>query len=115
MPRPSPHGHHDLRLPPLSSIMLLRESGFVTKVATNSDSCNTTYHYHLGVPSMSRSLSALGAKLILHLEWEEQPVVTIKETMDILDSSYDRARQVIHRLVRDMWLAPITRPVRASR
>jgi len=58
---------------------------------------------------MARSLSALGAKLILHLEWEEQPMVTIKEAMDILDCSYDRARQVIHRLVRDRWLAPITR------
>jgi len=68
-----------------------------------------TYHDHMGVPSMSRSLSALGAKLILHLEWEEQPVVTIKEAMDILNCSYDRARQVIHRLARDRWLAPITR------
>jgi hypothetical protein len=26
---------------------------------------------------MSRSLSGLEAKLILHLEWEKQPVVTI--------------------------------------
>lgn len=58
---------------------------------------------------MRRTLSTLGAKLILHLEWEEQNVVTAEEVMLILDCSYDRARQVIHRLVRDGWLAPITR------
>ncbi len=57
---------------------------------------------------MSRSLSALESKLILHLEWKKQPVVTIKETMDILDCSYDHARQVLHRLARRRWLALIT-------
>jgi len=36
---------------------------------------------------MSRSLSDLEAKLILHLEWEKQPVVTIADTMAILDCS----------------------------
>jgi len=58
---------------------------------------------------VARSLSTLGAKLVLHLEWEEQPVVTIEQAMEILDCSYDSARQVIRRLVRDKWLAPITR------
>jgi len=57
---------------------------------------------------MSRSLSNLEARLILHLEWEKQPVVTIEETMGILDCSYDHARQVLHRLARRRWLMPLT-------
>jgi len=57
---------------------------------------------------MSRSLSDLESKLILHLEWEKQPVVTIEETMAILDCSYDHARQLLHRLARRRWLAPLT-------
>lgn len=57
---------------------------------------------------MSRSLSDLEARLILRLEWEKQPVVTIEETMGILDCSYDHARQVLHRLARRRWLMPLT-------
>jgi len=57
---------------------------------------------------MSRPLSDLEAKLILHLEWEKQPVVTIEQVMAILGCSYDHARQLLHRLVRRRWLAPIT-------
>jgi predicted transcriptional regulator of viral defense system len=57
---------------------------------------------------MSRSLSDLEAKLILHLEWEKQPVVTIEDTMAILDCSYDHARQLLHRLARRRWLVPLT-------
>ena len=57
---------------------------------------------------MPRSLSPLESKLILHLEWEKQSVVTIQEAMAILDCSYDYARQVLHRLARRRWLAPIT-------
>jgi len=57
---------------------------------------------------VSRSLSPLESKLILRLEREKQPVVAIKETMDILDCSYDHTRQVLHRLARHRWLAPIT-------
>jgi predicted transcriptional regulator of viral defense system len=57
---------------------------------------------------VSRSLSSLESKLILHLEWERQPVVTIQEAMAILDRSYNQTRQVLHRLVRRRWLAPIT-------
>lgn len=57
---------------------------------------------------MSRSLSDLEARLILHLEWEKQPVVTIEDTMAILDCSYDHARLVLHRLARRRWLAPLT-------
>jgi predicted transcriptional regulator of viral defense system len=57
---------------------------------------------------MSRSLSALESQLIMHLEWEKQPVVTIEQAMTILDCSYDHARQVLHRLARRRWLAPIT-------
>jgi len=57
---------------------------------------------------MPRSLSPLESKLILHLEWEKQPVVTIEETMDILGCSYDPARQILHRLTQRQWLARIT-------
>jgi predicted transcriptional regulator of viral defense system len=55
----------------------------------------------------ARSLSPLEAKLILRLEWDKQATVTIKDAMDILDISYDHARQVLHRLARDRWLASI--------
>ena len=57
---------------------------------------------------MSRSLSDLEARLILHLEWEKQPVVTIEDTMAILDCSYDHARLVLHRLARRHWLVRLT-------
>lgn len=57
---------------------------------------------------MPRSLSPLESKLILHLEWKKQSVVTIEETMDILGCSYDHARQIIHRLSQRRWLARIT-------
>lgn len=56
---------------------------------------------------MSRTLSALESQLILRLEWEKQPVVTIEEAMAILDVSYDQARQLLSRLARRRWLAPI--------
>jgi predicted transcriptional regulator of viral defense system len=55
----------------------------------------------------TRSLSALESKLILHLEWEKQPVVNIKDAMKIMGVSYDHARQLLHGLVRDRWLARI--------
>ncbi|MGD8969249.1 MAG: type IV toxin-antitoxin system AbiEi family antitoxin [Anaerolineae bacterium] len=57
---------------------------------------------------MPRSLSPLESQLILHLEWEKQPTVTIEETMDILDCSYDHARQILHRLAQRRWLARVT-------
>ena len=57
---------------------------------------------------MSRSLSPLESKLILHLGWEKQPVVTIQEAMTILDRSNDHTRQVLHGLAGRHWLAPIT-------
>lgn len=56
---------------------------------------------------MDRSLSTLEAKLILQLEWNKQPVVTIEQAQTILDVSYDHARQLLHRLARAKWLAPI--------
>ncbi len=56
---------------------------------------------------MARPLSALESRLILQLEWEKQPVVTIQEAMAILNVSYDQARQVLSRLARGRWLAPI--------
>jgi predicted transcriptional regulator of viral defense system len=57
---------------------------------------------------MPRALSPLESKLILHLEWEKQSVVTIEDTMEILDCSYDHARQILHRLTQRRWLARIT-------
>ena len=56
----------------------------------------------------TRSLSPLESKLILRLEWEKQLVVTIDDAMHILGVSHDYARQVLHRLARDRWLALIT-------
>ena len=56
---------------------------------------------------MARPLSALESRLILRLEWEKQPVVTLEEAMAILGVSYDQARQVLSRLARRRWLAPI--------
>jgi predicted transcriptional regulator of viral defense system len=55
----------------------------------------------------NRSLSPLESKLILHLEWEKQPVVSIEDAMKIMGVSYDHARQLLHGLVRDRWLARI--------
>jgi predicted transcriptional regulator of viral defense system len=55
----------------------------------------------------TRSLSPLESKLILYLEWEKQPVVNIKDTMKIIGVSYDHARQLLHGLARDRWLARI--------
>ena len=56
---------------------------------------------------MSRSLSALEAKLILHLEWEKQPVVTVEAAARILNISTEYARKVLQRLSRDRWLTRI--------
>jgi predicted transcriptional regulator of viral defense system len=55
----------------------------------------------------SRSLSPLESKLILRLEWDKQFVVTTEDAMKILGVSYAHARQVLHRLARDRWLAAI--------
>jgi len=54
-----------------------------------------------------RSLSPLESKLILRLEWDKQAVVKTEDAMRILGISYDHARQVLHRLARDHWLALI--------
>jgi predicted transcriptional regulator of viral defense system len=55
----------------------------------------------------NRSLSTLESRLILHLEWKKQPVVNIEDVMKILGVSYDHARQLLHDLARDHWLARI--------
>ncbi|MBC8508190.1 MAG: hypothetical protein H8D34_25295 [Chloroflexi bacterium] len=57
---------------------------------------------------MPRPLSPLESRLVLHLEWEKQPVVTIEETMTILDCSYEHARKILHQLAQNRWLARIT-------
>lgn len=56
---------------------------------------------------MTRALSPTEAKLILRLEWEKRPVVTIEQAMEILGASYDHTRQILHRLTKSRWLAPI--------
>ena len=56
---------------------------------------------------MSRSLSNLESKLILHLEWEKLPVVTVDDAAHFLGISRDYARKVLQRLARDKWLAII--------
>ena len=56
----------------------------------------------------ARSLSALESRLILRLEWDQQAVVSIDDATQILGVSYDYARQVLHRLAQDHWLARIT-------
>jgi predicted transcriptional regulator of viral defense system len=56
---------------------------------------------------MPRSLSSLESKLILHLEWEKQPVVTVEDAARFLSCSPDYARKVLSRLARDRWLALI--------
>ena len=57
---------------------------------------------------MPRSLSPIESKLVLHLEWERQPTVTIEEAMEILGCSYGHARKILHDLTEDRWLARIT-------
>lgn len=49
---------------------------------------------------MSRSLSSFESKLILHLEWEKRPVVTIEQVMAIVGCTYYRARRA-----RRCWLS----------
>jgi predicted transcriptional regulator of viral defense system len=56
---------------------------------------------------MTRTLSALESKLILRLEWDKKPTVTIQEAQSILGISYNHARLVLHRLAQDKWLARI--------
>ena len=75
---------------------------FVTKIVTNLDYFKIAREFY-----MSRALSPLEAKLILRLEWERRPVVTIEQAMTILGVSYDHARQILHRLAKSRWLAPI--------
>jgi predicted transcriptional regulator of viral defense system len=54
-----------------------------------------------------RSLSPLESSLILKLEWDKHFVVTTDDVIRILGISNDHARQVLHRLARDRWLALI--------
>jgi Fic family protein len=63
---------------------------------------------------MARSLAPLESKLILQLEWEKQPAITIEQTMAILGISNDHARQVLHRLARRRYNAPQVRETALS-
>jgi len=54
-----------------------------------------------------RSLSPLEARLVLRLEWDKKFIVTADDAMRILGISPHHARQILHRLARDRWLAMI--------
>lgn len=56
---------------------------------------------------MARTLSSLESRLILSLEWEKQPFLTIRQAGQVLSVSDDRARVILHRLVKKGWLAPV--------
>jgi predicted transcriptional regulator of viral defense system len=56
---------------------------------------------------MTRSLSSQESKLILSLEWEKQPFLTIQQAKEILSVSDDHARVILHRLFKKGWLAPV--------
>lgn len=57
---------------------------------------------------LTGALRPLESALVLHLEPEKQMVVTIEDTMDVLDCSHGYARQILHRLENRHWLARIT-------
>jgi len=84
----------------MRGMILLRFSHFFIEKVTKD---NLTISKEI-----SRSLSPLESKLILHLEWEKQTVVNIQEAITILDRSHDHTRQVLHRLAGRHWLAPST-------
>ncbi len=56
----------------------------------------------------TRSLSPLESRLILRLEWDKQPTVTIAQASEILGVSPNHARQILYRLARARWLSQIT-------
>ena len=56
---------------------------------------------------MTRTLSSQESRLILSLEWEKQPFLTIQQAGQILSVSDDHARVILHRLVKKGWLAPV--------
>jgi len=56
---------------------------------------------------MSRTLSPLESKLVLFLEWEKKPFLTVKQAMDILSVSPNHIRVLLHRLTQKGWLAPV--------
>jgi predicted transcriptional regulator of viral defense system len=54
-----------------------------------------------------RSLSPLEAKLVLFLEWEKKPYITLNQAMEILSISPDHIRVLLHRLTQKGWIAPV--------
>lgn len=56
---------------------------------------------------MVRSLSSQESRLILSLEWEKQPFLTIRQAGQILSVSDDHVRVILHRLAKKGWLAPV--------
>ncbi len=56
---------------------------------------------------MTRTLSSQESRLVLSLEWEKQPFLTIQQAMEILSVSDNHVRIILHRLVKKGWLAPV--------
>lgn len=56
---------------------------------------------------MPRSLSKLESKLILRMEWDKRKVIDVNSTANILGTSADYARVVLHRLDSDGWMKQI--------
>jgi predicted transcriptional regulator of viral defense system len=56
---------------------------------------------------MTRSLSTQESKLILSLEWEKQPFVTIRQAKEILSVTENHVRVILHRLTKKGWLAQV--------
>jgi len=54
--------------------------------------------------NLSRTLSPLESKVILPLEWLEQPIISRPEIVDVLDGSTQRADRVIRSLLAKNWL-----------
>ena len=51
-----------------------------------------------------RTLSDLESKLVMELEWQEKPFVTLQDVTDILGCSHGHARKLLHQLEKKRWL-----------
>jgi predicted transcriptional regulator of viral defense system len=88
----------------MDAVRRSRESALSSDLRILMEHYTTMLRRHI----LTGALRPLESALILHLERAKQMVVTIEDTMDILDCSYNYARQTLHRLKERRWLAPIT-------
>jgi len=58
--------------------------------------------------NLVRSLSPLEAEVVLGLEWQEKPVISRAEIVDLLGGSVERADKVIRSLRKKNWLQRIS-------